>query len=123
MLQESPTQNLRESRAVVLDTGRLVLRQPTLADVKAIAGIVGDRSVAINLRREPHPYSQDDAIHFVSSVANAGGMTTFLIEQKNETVGLASLTWERKMTHRNSANCLGGRPLGQRLRDGRGAGH
>jgi RimJ/RimL family protein N-acetyltransferase len=94
MLQESPTQNLRESRAVVLETGRLVLRQPTLADVKAISAVVGDRRVAINLRRVPHPYSQDDAAHFVSSVANAGGMTTFLIERKNEVVGLASLTWD-----------------------------
>ncbi|HEY0218505.1 MAG TPA: GNAT family N-acetyltransferase [Afipia sp.] len=94
MLQELPTRSSRESRAVVLETGRLVLRQPTLADVKAIASIVGDHRVAINLRRVPHPYSVDDATQFVSGVANTGGMTTLLIERRNETVGLASLTWD-----------------------------
>lgn len=95
MLQELPTQPLRESRAVVLETGRLVLRQPTLADVKAITAIAGDQRVAINLQRVPHPYSQDDAVNFVSSVANAGSMTTFLIEHKDEAVGLASLAWRQ----------------------------
>ncbi|MBX9711188.1 MAG: GNAT family N-acetyltransferase [Xanthobacteraceae bacterium] len=95
MLQETLTQNLRESRAIVLETKRLVLRQPTLADIKAIAGIVGDHRVASNLRRVPHPYSQDDATHFVSTMANVGGMTTFLIERQNAAVGLASLTWEK----------------------------
>ncbi|HEY0235808.1 MAG TPA: GNAT family N-acetyltransferase [Afipia sp.] len=95
MLQELPTQSLRESRAVVLETGRLVLRQPTLADVKAITRIAGDHRVAINLQRVPHPYSLDDATQFVSNVANTGGMTTFLIERKGAAIGLASLTWEK----------------------------
>ncbi len=106
MLQELPTQSLRESRAVVLETGRLVLRQPTLADVKAIARIVGDHCVAVNLQRVPHPYSQDDAVHFVSNVANAGGMTTFMIEHKDEAVGLASLTW-RQAEVPDLGYCLG----------------
>jgi RimJ/RimL family protein N-acetyltransferase len=44
MLLEKPTPTLRESRAVVLETDRLVLRQPTLADVKAIARVVGDKA-------------------------------------------------------------------------------
>ena len=106
MLQELPTRSLRESRAVVLETGRLVLRQPTLADVKAIAAIVGDARVSINLQRVPHPYSQDDAIHFVSNVANAGGMTSFLIEHKDQAVGLASLTW-RQSDVPDLGYCLG----------------
>ena len=42
MLLEKPTPTLLESRAVVLETDRLVLRQPTLADVKAIARVVGE---------------------------------------------------------------------------------
>ena len=95
MLLEKPTSILLESRAVVLETKRLVLRQPTLADVKAVARIVGDHRVAINLRRVPHPYSIDDAVQFVTSVANTGGMTTFLIEHKGDAVGLASLTWDK----------------------------
>ncbi len=69
MLQPTPTSTLRESRAVVLETDRLVLRQPTLADVKAIAQVVGDKRVSINLRRVPHPYTADDAISFVTTIA------------------------------------------------------
>jgi RimJ/RimL family protein N-acetyltransferase len=95
MLQEHPTQPLRELRTVVLETARLVLRQPTLADVKAIARIVADKRVAMNLRRVPHPYTVDDAARFVSSVVAADGMT-FLIEHKGAAIGLASLTWERQ---------------------------
>lgn len=95
MLQEHPTQPLRELRTVVLETERLVLRQPTLADVKAIAQIVADKRVAINLRRVPHPYTLDDAVQFVSTVSAAEGMN-FLIERKGEAIGLASLTWEKQ---------------------------
>ena len=36
MLQDIPTPTLREARACVLETERLTLRKPTLADVKAI---------------------------------------------------------------------------------------
>jgi len=95
MLQEHPTQPLRELRTVVLETARLVLRQPTLADVKAIARIVADKRVAMNLRRVPHPYTLEDASRFVASVVAADGMT-FLIEHKGVAIGLASLTWERQ---------------------------
>ena len=95
MLQEHPTRPLRELRTVVLETARLVLRQPTLADVKAIARIVADKRVAMNLRRVPHPYTVDDAARFVSSVVAADGMT-FLIEHKGTAIGLASLTWEQQ---------------------------
>ena len=94
MLQEHPIQPLRELRAVVLETERLVLRQPTLADVKAIAQIVADERVAINLRRVPHPYSLEDAVAFVSNIAATEGMQ-FLAERKGEAIGLASLTWEK----------------------------
>ena len=37
MLQDIPTPTLREARGCVLETERLMLRRPTLADVKAIA--------------------------------------------------------------------------------------
>ena len=56
MVLDCPTQTLQNTRGIVLETTRLTLRQPTLADVKAIAGIVGDKRVSINLRRVPHPY-------------------------------------------------------------------
>lgn len=93
MLQESPTPTLRESRAVVLETERLVLRQPTLADVKAIAAVVADKRVSMNLRRVPHPYTLDDATTFVTTVASTID-TVFLIERERAVIGLVGVSWE-----------------------------
>jgi RimJ/RimL family protein N-acetyltransferase len=96
MLQElSTTPTLREGSSVVLETARLVLRQPTLADVKAIARLVNDRRVALNLRRVPHPYSVDDAAAFVADVARADRDTAFLIETDGEPVGMVGLEWRQ----------------------------
>lgn len=95
MLLEKPTPTLRESRAVVLETDRLVLRQPTLADVKAIARVVGDKRVSINLRRVPHPYTADDAISFVTTIA-ATIDTVFLVEHERAAVGLVGVSWENE---------------------------
>lgn len=93
MLQEIPTPTLRESRAVVLETERLMLRQPTLVDVKAIAAVVADKRVSINLRRVPHPYTLDDATTFVTSVASTLD-TVFLIEHERTVVGLVGISWK-----------------------------
>ena len=93
MLLEKPTPTLRESRAVVLETDRLVLRQPTLADVKAIAHVVGDKRVSVNLRRVPHPYTLDDAISFVNTVAGTVD-TVFLVERERTAIGLVGVSWE-----------------------------
>ena len=49
----------------VLETERLVLRAPRLADVKAIARLVNDRRIAENTARIPHPYGVDDAEQFL----------------------------------------------------------
>jgi len=95
MLLEKPTPTLRESRAVVLETDRLVLRQPTLADVKAIARVVGDKRVSINLRRVPHPYTADDATSFVTTIA-ATIDTVFLVEHERAAIGLVGVSWENE---------------------------
>ena len=58
MLQDIPTPTLRQASPCVLETERLLLRRPTLADVKAIARLANDRRIAENTRRLPHPYSQ-----------------------------------------------------------------
>jgi RimJ/RimL family protein N-acetyltransferase len=55
MLQDIPTPTLREARGCVLETERLMLRRPTLADVKAITALANDRRIAENTRRIPHP--------------------------------------------------------------------
>jgi RimJ/RimL family protein N-acetyltransferase len=95
MLQDIPTpaQALREARPFVLETERLVLRRPTLADVKAIATLVNDLRVSINLRRVPHPYSQDHAVEFVRSLAAEPRNTVFLIECDAAPIGVVGVDW------------------------------
>ena len=69
MLQEFLTPTLREASPCVLETERLSLRRPTLADVKAIARLANDRRIAENTRRLPHPYLHEHAVEFVRTTA------------------------------------------------------
>jgi RimJ/RimL family protein N-acetyltransferase len=98
MLQELPTPPLREARPCVLETERLALRQPTLADVKAIARLANDRRIAENTRRLPHPYRQDDAIAFIKTLAQTGNETVFLIEHDHRPVGMVGADWREPET-------------------------
>src|SRR5580698_9513265 len=66
MLQDIPTPTLREARACVLETERLMLRRPTLADVKAIASLANDQ-------RE----------------------TVFLIENNQTPIGVVGVDWRQ----------------------------
>ena len=91
MLQDIPT--LREASPCVLETERLLLRKPTLADVKAIARLANDRRIAENTRRLPHPYSQDHAIEFVRGTAADDRGTVFLIENNFSPVGMVGVDW------------------------------
>jgi RimJ/RimL family protein N-acetyltransferase len=95
MLQDIPTPNLalQESRPFVLETERLMLRRPTLADVKAIATLANDLRVSINLRRVPHPYFEEDAIAFVRAKADEPRNTSFLIECESAAVGMVGVDW------------------------------
>ena len=93
MLQDIPTPTRQESRACVLETERLSLRRPSLADVKAIARLANDRRIAEMTRRLPHPYSPDDAAAFVSKLADAGSETVFLIERDHQPVGMVGVDW------------------------------
>src|ERR1700727_3105806 len=93
MLQDIPTPTLREASSCVLETERLMLRRPTLADVKAIAHLANDRRIAENTRRLPHPYSQDHAIEFVRAIANGARETVFLIENNYTPIGVVGIDW------------------------------
>ena len=93
MLQDIPTPTLRGLRSGILETARLTLRPPTLADAKAIARLADDRRIALNTRRLPHPYSVDDAVEFVRSVAGTGAETVFLIEHEAAPIGIVGLDW------------------------------
>jgi RimJ/RimL family protein N-acetyltransferase len=95
MLQDIPTQRLREASPCVLETERLLLRKPTLADVKAIAHLANDRRIAENTRRLPHPYSQDHAIEFVRGIANDDRGTVFLIESNFVPIGVVGIDWRQ----------------------------
>jgi RimJ/RimL family protein N-acetyltransferase len=95
MLQDIPTPTLREASPCVLETERLLLRRPTLADVKAIARLANDRRIAENTRRLPHPYSVGDAIDFVRGTATGNGDTVFLIENDSSPIGMVGIDWRQ----------------------------
>jgi RimJ/RimL family protein N-acetyltransferase len=93
MLQDIPTPALREASPCVLETERLTLRRPTLADVKAIAHLANDRRIAENTRRLPHPYSSDHAVEFVRAMAADRRGSVFLIENNHSPIGMAGIDW------------------------------
>ena len=92
MLQDFPTPTWREASPCVLETERLTLRRPTLADVKAITRLANDRRIAENTRRLPHPYSQDHAVDFVRTMADTRD-TAFLIENNLAPIGMVGINW------------------------------
>jgi len=95
MLQDIPTPTLREASPCVLETERLMLRRPTLADVSAITRLANDRRIAENTRRLPHPYSQDHAIEFVRGTAEDNRGAVFLIENNFVPIGVVGVNWHQ----------------------------
>ncbi|NEW92376.1 GNAT family N-acetyltransferase [Rhodopseudomonas sp. BR0M22] len=98
MLQEIPTTtpSLREARPCVLETERLTLRKPVLADVQAIASLANDRRVVEMTRRMPFPYTRDDAARFVTALTQ-GHDSVFLIEAEDlEPIGLVGVDWSER---------------------------
>jgi RimJ/RimL family protein N-acetyltransferase len=93
MLQDIPTPALRQSSSCVLETERLTLRRPTLADVTAITRLANDRRIAENTRRLPHPYLQDHAVEFVRAFAADRRETAFLIEKNTAPIGMTGIDW------------------------------
>src|SRR4051812_32251443 len=93
MLQDIPTPTLREAGPCVLETERLTLRRPTLADVRAIAHLANDRRIAENTRRLPFPYLQDHAVEFVRATAAGSRETVFLIENNHTAIGMVGISW------------------------------
>jgi RimJ/RimL family protein N-acetyltransferase len=96
MLQDFPTPTLRSPKSCVLETDRLTLRRPTLADVRAIAQLANDRRIAENTRRLPHPYGQDHAVAFVRAIAGNASETAFLIENNHAPIGMVGINWSKQ---------------------------
>jgi RimJ/RimL family protein N-acetyltransferase len=88
---QSVTQRHTERCIPVLETERLTLRAPRLADVKAIVRFAGDRRVAENTARIPHPYRSEDAEQFVAAVNRQEGEATFAILLNGETIGMCGV--------------------------------
>jgi RimJ/RimL family protein N-acetyltransferase len=97
MLRDIRPRTLREAGGCTLETERLTLRKPTLADVNAIARIADDRRIAENTRL-PHPYSQDHAVDFVRHVASRQRETVFLIEHSHTPIGMVGADWREEET-------------------------
>jgi RimJ/RimL family protein N-acetyltransferase len=88
---QSVPQRRRERALPVLETGRLTLRAPRLHDVKAIVRFAGDRRVAENTARIPHPYRSEDAEQFIAAVNRQDGEATFAIVLGGETIGMCGV--------------------------------
>ncbi len=77
-----------EARGIpVLKTERLTLRAPHLDDAKAMARFAGDRRVAENTARIPHPFTVDDAEQFIAEVNTDAGEAIFVITREGEVIG------------------------------------
>jgi RimJ/RimL family protein N-acetyltransferase len=83
--------NAKAQRIPVLKTARLVLCAPVRTDVPAIVALAGDRRVAENTARIPHPYSAADGLAAIAAINQTGGETVFAIELDGELIGLCGL--------------------------------
>lgn len=101
MLQDIPTPDQTPSRqgakSLVIETERLMLRAPTLADCPSIAQLANDRRIAEMTRRLPHPYLPEHAHAFVHAMAQAAGTpareSVHLIEHLHTPVGMVGIDW------------------------------
>jgi RimJ/RimL family protein N-acetyltransferase len=91
LCEEVRNETRRERSIPVLETERLTLRAPSLADVKAIALIANDRRIAENTARIPHPYGVDDARRFVPTVNRADGEIAFAITLDDAVIGMCGI--------------------------------
>jgi RimJ/RimL family protein N-acetyltransferase len=85
LLEEIPTGRFREGSIPVLETKRLALRAPRLADAKTVAMLANDRRIAENTARIPHPYKTADAERFIGGASKAGEVV-YLITLRDKTV-------------------------------------
>jgi RimJ/RimL family protein N-acetyltransferase len=91
MFPDSPTSQLQNRGRLILETDRLTLRLPTLADVKNIVGLGNDLRIAAHCRRLPHPFVHDHAVELVS-----GDRSVFVVEKTQELLGLIEVEWRER---------------------------
>jgi RimJ/RimL family protein N-acetyltransferase len=83
------TDNVGARGIAVLETARLVLRKPRFEDAKQVAALAGDRRIAENTERIPHPYGIDDARQWISAAISQSGIYAITIE--GEVIGACGL--------------------------------
>ncbi|HTE75927.1 MAG TPA: GNAT family N-acetyltransferase [Xanthobacteraceae bacterium] len=78
-------------RIPALRTERLVLRALCQRDVPVIVQLAGDRRVAENTARIPHPYSTDAAEQFVAQANRQNDSATFAITLDGAPIGACGI--------------------------------
>jgi RimJ/RimL family protein N-acetyltransferase len=93
-LLNSGNNGLDAASHYVLETDRLLLRAPQLADAHAVARLVNDRRIAENSTRIPHPYRPADAEDWIT-LANADvrDRTLLITLRDGPVIGACSLEW------------------------------
>lgn len=72
------------SGAPVLETDRLILREPRLDDAAQVAALANNRKVAEMTSLLPHPYGIEDAARWISSLpAETGNWNFVMVEREN----------------------------------------
>ena len=85
LLERTP-ETVGGSSLPVLETARLILRTPSLADAKTLATLVNDRRIAEMTTRIPHPNTLADTEGFLATVNRGDGETAFLITARDGTL-------------------------------------
>lgn len=74
---------------LVIETRRLILRQPTRDDAETLAKLANDAAVAENLSTLPHPYGLDDAFAFIDNTEISPSRVNFGVYLKGGSAGPA----------------------------------
>jgi RimJ/RimL family protein N-acetyltransferase len=82
-------------RLPVLKTARLALRAPVRSDIAAMVALAGDRRVAENTARIPHPYTAADALGLLTAINQTGGETAFAIALDGALIGMCGIDLRR----------------------------
>jgi RimJ/RimL family protein N-acetyltransferase len=66
---EPPAETQEDLHSLVIETSRLILRQPARDDAPILAALANDVAIAENLSTMPHPYSVEDAVAYIDNTA------------------------------------------------------
>jgi RimJ/RimL family protein N-acetyltransferase len=91
LLEDVRAQTAEQRSVAVLKTARLLLRAPCGEDAQSITRLAGDRRVAANTARIPHPYGIEDAEQFLAAVNRRAGEAVFVITRDDILIGACGI--------------------------------